>query len=317
MAVLASGVRPAAHQPVKTAYSTDASSQKRTASAQMKANAAYTPNPTVRKRKTPQQTPSATRKSARLARPPPTPPIPLPPASTKPTQPFPFLALPAELRLQIYALALSLPIPIRLRESWKNFRRITLRRRDTHRERASLHPTILLASKQLHAEASPVLYGNAFALGDSCAFYHFLGQIGSQRRLLKRVCVQGWRFNGVHKQFNHPALTMLVDAAKLEMLRIEGNVNYTGSAKRLAESFFRDGHHWLEAVGSREGDKLAAFKYMSLRGVADDLPDEGDYRNYRGRWGASVGPRSEMNQDEFYAEVTKLLVREEGDLDVY
>ena len=131
--------------------------------------------------------------------------------------------------------------------------------------RNTLTPSILLLNRAIHTEAQPILYaGNSFALEDTTALHAFLAIIGPKNRAtLTDLTIQCWGATKAHKAFNHPALTMLTGAVNLSRLYLDCIVSFKGP-KGVAKQIYRDGCHWLEAVGAAKGKSDAAIEIIEL-----------------------------------------------------
>ena len=116
----------------------------------------------------------------------------------------------------------------------------------------ALAPVLLCVSKAVMAEAQPVLYGdNDFVFEDTVALHAFLANIGSTNvASLTDITVNGWGTSAALRGSNHPALTLLVPAVKLERFLVNCKIHY-GNEGQVARQLFKDGHHWLEARGER------------------------------------------------------------------
>lgn len=215
--------------------------------------------------------------------------------STKPLHKrkiFPFTSLPAEIKNQIYALALEDPGVIFLVSKTVRYRRTVQRSTPDvakagyhHRRRNYLHvwqqsqpsdtstatmlptltPNILLLNRAIYAEAQPILYAsNAFALEDTTALHAFLAIIGPKNRAtITDLTIKGWGYTRTHKALNHPALTMLACAANLKHLYLDCRIHRSGP-KGVAKQLYRDGFHWLEAVGAAKGKFDAAIEIIEV-----------------------------------------------------
>ncbi|CAD6572792.1 MAG: hypothetical protein ASARMPREDX12_005448 [Alectoria sarmentosa] len=245
-------------------------------------------------------------------------------ASTKPLPKrkiFPFTSLPAELKNQIYALSLTDPNGIFLVSKTKRYRRSVQRssdavnpdgysrRRRGFRFQMQLSPpsntsavslpvlnhNILLLNRAIYDETQPVLYaGNTFSLEDTTALHAFLATIGCKNRAtLTDLTIKGWGYTKAHKALNHPAFTMLTGAVNLSRLHLDCQIAW-GGPKRVAKQFYRDGFHWLEAVGAARGKFDAAIELI-------EIPE----RNLNGYGYDDLSPEEKL--EEFRTELRKLL----------
>ena len=200
------------------------------------------------------------------------------------------MSLPAEIKNQIYDLALTDASRIFLVSKTKRYRRTVQRsipgqphhlvghRRhlwyDDNSSQSSdtstkatlpfLVPNILLLNKAIYAETRPILYaGNSFVVDDTTAMHAFLAIIGPENRAtITDLTIKGWGYTKAHKALNHPAFTMLASAVNLRRLNIDCDIGH--GPKRVAKQLFRDGFHWLEAVGTSKGKFDAALDMLEI-----------------------------------------------------
>ena len=233
------------------------------------------------------------------------------------------MSLPAELRNQIYALALTDPNGIFLVSKTKRYRRTVERslsfssksvyyysRRyyglDTRSQPSivtanlvlpALLSNLLLLNKAIYAETQPILYGdNTFVVEDTMAMHAFLAKIGPKNRgNITDLTVKGWGYTKAHKALNYPALTMLVDAVNLRRLHLDCQIFWRPDPKKIAKQVYRDGFHWLEAVGARKGKFDAAVDIIEIA----DKHGTGDESNFK--------PTSDEMREKFKAELRRLL----------
>lgn len=123
----------------------------------------------------------------------------------------------------------------------------------------SLSPNVLAVNKQIHFEATSVLYKQALIFDDTMALHHFLGQIGqTNRMLLDDISIKEWGFGrGTHKAMNFAALTMLAGANNLKALRYDCEFGWNRKPVDLARQIFRDGHVFLDAYATANGKHAA------------------------------------------------------------
>lgn len=166
--------------------------------------------------------------------------------------------------------------------------------------RAVLTPNILLLNQAIYAETQPILYaGNTFALEDTTALHAFLATIGPKNRAtLTDLSIQGWGYTKAHKALNHPAFTLLAGAVNLGRLHLDCQISW-GGPKRIARQLYRDGFHWLEAVGVAKGKCDAAVELI-------EIPAAQLTENYGGRVLGNY-PSPEEKMEEFRAELRKML----------
>ena len=217
------------------------------------------------------------------------------------------MKLPAELRNQIYALALTDVNGIYLASKTRRYRRtvqITTPKLDRAFARylkagsdtlPALVPDILLLNKTIYAETQPILYaGNAFTVDDASAMHAFLATIGPKNRAtIKDLTINGWGYSRTHKTLNFPAFTLLVGAVNLTRLSLDCVISW-GGPDRKAKQLYRDGFHWLEAVGVKKGKFDAAVDMIEVTG------------DFFLRAQKSGSEQEEMKK-EFKAELRKLL----------
>ncbi|KAF2837557.1 hypothetical protein M501DRAFT_995507 [Patellaria atrata CBS 101060] len=164
---------------------------------------------------------------------------------------FPFMRLPGELRNAIYTCCLTTPGELILEDRIKAARRVVT----LANSGASLIPSILGVSKQIHAESAPMLYAsNNIVLNNTQAMYTFLMQCGSHKTFITDLKIRGWGMTGSHKAMNHPAFGSLIGTTNLRKLHIDCSISWHGEPKKLASRFYRDAHYWLEDM-ARKMDK--------------------------------------------------------------
>ena len=158
-----------------------------------------------------------------------------------------------------------------------------------------LVPNILLLNRAIYHETQPVLYaGNIFSLEDTTALHAFLATIGCKNRAtLTDLSIKGWGYTKAHKALNHPAFTMLTGAVNLSRLHLHCQIAW-GGPKRVAKQLYRDGFHWLEAVGAARGKFDAAIELI-------EIPE----RNLNGYGYDDLSPDEKL--EEFRTELRKLL----------
>ena len=167
----------------------------------------------------------------------------------------------------------------------------------------TLVPSLLALSHQIYSEAQPFLYGmNAFVLEDTTALHAFLANIGPRNSaLLADVTIKAWGYSKAHKALNHPAFTLLVSAVNLRRLHLDCRLHWRSSPKCVAMQVYRDGFHWLEAVG------LAKGKFDAAVGIIELLPESLDDSWYRAGARTQNKPSHEERMKVFQNELTKLL----------
>ena len=161
--------------------------------------------------------------------------------------------------------------------------------------RPILTPNILLLNRAIYAETQPILYaGNCFALEDTAALHAFLAIIGPKNRAtLTNLSIRGWGYTKAHKALNHPAFTLLAGAVNLGRLHLDCQISWAGP-RRVARQLYRDGFHWLEAVGAAKGKYDAAVELI-------EIPEVHLTNVY------CSGPSPESEMEKFRAELRKML----------
>jgi hypothetical protein len=164
-------------------------------------------------------------------------------------------------------------------------------------------PNLLALSHQTYSEAQPFLYRkNAFVLEDTMALHAFLANIGPRNSaLLAYVTIKAWGHSRTHKALNHPAFTLLVSAVNLRRLHLDCRLHWRSSPKSVAMMVYRDGFHWLEAVGVAKG------KFDAAVGIIELLPGSLNDSWYRAGTGTQDKPSHEEKMKVFQNELTKLL----------
>lgn len=163
---------------------------------------------------------------------------------------------------------------------------------------------ILLLNREIYAEAQPILYAsNAFAVEDTTALHAFLANIGPKNcATIADVTISGWGYTKAHKALNHPAFTLLANAVNLTRLHIDCRISWSGP-KHAARQLYRDGFHWLEAMGVAKGNFDAAVGIIEIQEI------HGDNFNQYYRYGVEPKekPTEEELLEEFRGELRKLL----------
>ncbi|KAF2445144.1 hypothetical protein P171DRAFT_485210 [Karstenula rhodostoma CBS 690.94] len=199
---------------------------------------------------------------------------------------FPFLKLPGEIRNMIYQHALTAAnnhIDIhRARDEetsalTKPVRMSSGSRKNTSKDIA-LH--LLRVNKQIREEATPLLYSqNNFNFRNARDLSSFLGRHALHVRDLSRIVV--WdsldlRGNVIAAQYMEMAFSLLVFAENLESLEL--TVDLYGKTddqiRSAVGSFYRMARNWLQAVGIRKGDKLAAMNILTINSNRSWIQEE-------------------------------------------
>lgn len=258
----------------------------------------------------------------------------------KAAKPFPFLRLPAELRDYIYELALVDPNGLSLVNKTKALRRTVTQgdileehgtgyrswnflRRNPHlnhsqtsadqsedegpRVHARLSPSLLAVNKQVHAEAVSRLYAQPIALEDTLALHSFLGIIGAANRLeLADLTVKSrGHGRGTHHAMNFASMTLLSTCTNLRKLRLDCLIYSgwrTGGPKATAAQLYRDGHCFLEALGTAHGRKDAAIDIVELG--KENFSRSGGRQRF-------VAPVEESEEDECVKRQLRKVLRED------
>ena len=128
-----------------------------------------------------------------------------------------------------------------------------------------LVPALLAVNREIHAEASALLYKQPFRFENTSALYYFLATAGpSNRAMLEDISIHGWGHTKAHKALNHPAFTMLGDTPNLKRLSMDCDMGWHDTPKRVAQRLFRSAHVWFEAVGTATGRKDAGIKIIDV-----------------------------------------------------
>ena len=167
----------------------------------------------------------------------------------------------------------------------------------------TLAPGLLALNHQIYAEAQPILYSaNTFALEDTYALHAFLANIGPRNTaLLANITILGWGRSRTHKALNHPALTLLANAVNLRCLRLDDQIGWASTPQSVARQVYRDGFHFLEAVGVAKGKRDAAVEIIEVH--PEDLMSSW----YRPASGSQGGLSPEERLERFRNELRKLL----------
>lgn len=173
-----------------------------------------------------------------------------------------------------------------------------------------LVPNLLAACKQIHAEATDLLYGQPLAAQDTVALTAFLGPLsGPTRARLRDVTIAGWA-SGRSMQLGHnfAALTLLADCVRLRRLHINCAPRGWGSSvTSSAEGLYRDGHvffeAWARANGARERDAVLRAGVLELGEVCY----EQSWRSSRS-WGSGRDLTRAEWDEAFHGVLSKCLM---------
>ena len=166
----------------------------------------------------------------------------------------------------------------------------------------ALVPNILLLNQAIYAETQPILYaGNTFSVEDTTAMHAFLSIIGPKNRAtITDLSIKAWGFTRAHKALNFPAFTMLVGAVSLTRLHIDCHIIW-GGPKKVAKQLYRDGFHWLEAVGAAKGSFDAAVDLV-------EVSEKYLGHTYRGSYYTEIVEETvEERMEHFRVELRKML----------
>lgn len=120
--------------------------------------------------------------------------------------------------------------------------------------------------------------------------------------LLTDITIKAWGYTKAHKAMNFPAFTMLGSAVNLQSLYISCRIHWDGP-KGVAKQIYRDGHHYLEAIGNAKGRYDAAVE------VLDFNPDNWTAPSWH-KYGNDTTPKDlnpSESLEEFRAELRKRL----------
>lgn len=127
----------------------------------------------------------------------------------------------------------------------------------------------------------------------------FLATIGPKNRAtVTDITIKGWGYTKAHKALNHPALTMLADAVNLTRLHLDCQLAW-GGPSRVAKQLYRDGFHWLEAMGAAKGRFDAAIDIIDI--------SEANLTCHGYLYIRAGGLSPEEKMEEFKAELRKML----------
>ncbi|KAI4181390.1 MAG: hypothetical protein L6R41_006652 [Letrouitia leprolyta] len=212
-------------------------------------------------------------------------------APSKPAKPllkkqiFPFTSLPPELKNKIYEYVLTseheVPIVWKLRQyrhiavlgDTDSFQAFLRRGRYSYLSKPakqvqtpSFGPSILRLNRQFYAETLPILYGaNTFAFENTHAMLAFCACIKPKNcALLRQVSLKHMGYSKGTKALNNPGFAQLASAVNLTRLIMDCSIHYSGRGDQIARQFYRDAHHWLEAVASNKGRRDAAVEIVEL-----------------------------------------------------
>ena len=99
---------------------------------------------------------------------------------------------------------------------------------------------------------------------------------------------------GTHKAMNVAALTLLSTCPNIKKLKLDCNIGWNRTPKRMAGQLYRDGHYFMEALGAANGKKDA---------VVDVIELSDSNRPYYGEFAV----KSEEFTKQFHAELRRML----------
>jgi hypothetical protein len=132
---------------------------------------------------------------------------------------------------------------------------------------------LLAVNKQINVEAINYLYGHTFGFENCAALMEFLASIGhrNQKRLeFVKIVSWGPMSSAASKAMNRSGLTMLAGATNLKELVLACTLSGRGPYK-MAQQFFRDGHHFIRNYGIANGSKEVAVDIIRLN--VDNIPN--------------------------------------------
>lgn len=134
-------------------------------------------------------------------------------------------------------------------------------------------PHLLGVSRQIHAEASAVLYGtNPFSFSDSAALHAFITRLSRPTRgLLRDVTLDSWPWRGRRggSAWGRAAFAMMAEGVtRLRAFAFEPGTR-SREPKREARRAWRLMHPWLEAVARERVEGVEAVMAVLESGVGE------------------------------------------------
>ena len=144
---------------------------------------------------------------------------------------------------------------------------------------AALVVSILLISKQIFNEASPMLYAQSIHVTDTHTLLLFLAQLTPRcASMLRNINIHSWGPSRGVKGVNFSAMFLLAvsGATNLERLTFDFALSSSfvyygcrgGSAppgpERLARMVYRNCYPWLDAVAAAKGDRNAGVDVLKM-----------------------------------------------------
>lgn len=189
-----------------------------------------------------------------------------------------FLDLSAELRNRIYSLAL-----ITNEDSITLCKDAYVNRVDPPKKHF-LSPKILASCKQIHQEATPILYGSNSIMIRQYTYRSHIASIGDSRQYLRNV---GFRY--CHRQaLFKQALTTLKDVEHIQTLTIDGEcTHHYGTPQKMAKGlgpFIR--HLHKKRAGTEKKQAMDVLQFSV-----------GDMHAMRSQWDAFVKQTRKILED--------------------
>jgi hypothetical protein len=127
---------------------------------------------------------------------------------------------------------------------------------------------LLRVNKQVRKEATPILYSqNTFKFSNAQGLASFFGRNSLHVRDLSRIviCDELWLDSGPGTRLAiETAFNLLSFAENIQSLELTLKWTQSGDLNVAAQSFFLLARNWLQAVGTRKGDKRAAMDILTI-----------------------------------------------------
>ena len=138
---------------------------------------------------------------------------------------------------------------------------------------ARLIPSILRLCRTIHDEAISMLYvNNTFTFQDTTALHTFLANIRPNNiARLTSLTFKGYGWRRGNQTPNFAALTLLSHATNLTRLHFDCRVTERGGPRKAAAQLYKDGCHWMEAVGIAKGKADAAVEMIEVLDANFDI----------------------------------------------
>ncbi|KAF2146526.1 uncharacterized protein K452DRAFT_304485 [Aplosporella prunicola CBS 121167] len=184
-----------------------------------------------------------------------------------------FFRLPAELRNQVYELALGVPLTVLINEEFGHARKYPYEQRKLVTiSRQDEKPTVdlLLISRQVHYEATPIFYGQTKFKTWMCLVSNFICQIGTSVKYLKSL--ETYRLDDFYCEgpsilkAPSPQWSLQLGLARnLRHFSIGGmDDKYLSSRHDLVTFLYYFFQHWIKAIGEESGNKFAALECLKF-----------------------------------------------------